>query len=143
MIQTVENNLIFGNLNQDNGQPHQMATNKDFVIALLIDCISSLFPNLNKVQIEAFVWNLFNHCYDWQKFKGTLRDLLISMKSFSAGSDEFYEDERKVNYFLFKLLQIALEESKKKEDAKRNAIPGLLKPSEAFANQSANGQYIQ
>jgi exportin-1 len=56
-----------------------------------------LFPNLNKVQIEAFVLNLFNHCSDWPSFKSTLRDLLISMKSYSSNNDEFYEDERKVS----------------------------------------------
>ena len=56
-----------------------------------------LFPNLNKVQIEAFVLNLFNHCQNWQEFKTILRDLLISMKSFASVDDEFYAEEKKVN----------------------------------------------
>ena len=76
---------------------HQYASNKDFVIALLIDSINALFPNLNKVQIEAFVWKLFNSSTEWSDFKSTLRDLLVSMKSFSSSNDDFYEDERKVS----------------------------------------------
>ena len=81
----------------NNREPHTFPSNKDFVINVLIDCIKSLFPNLNKVQIEAFVLNLFNYCYEWSDFKTTLRDLLISMKSFSSNNDEFYEEEKKVN----------------------------------------------
>jgi hypothetical protein len=49
------------------------------------------------VQIEAFVWKLFNTCNQWQDFKSTLRDLLISMKSFSSSNDDFYEEEKKVS----------------------------------------------
>jgi len=74
----------------EGNQPHQFTTNKEYVISLLIDCINNLFPNLNRVQIETFVLNLFNNCMDWTLFKTTLRDLLISMKSFSSNSDEFY-----------------------------------------------------
>ena len=88
--------IILANLNQENGSPHTYATNKEFVIALLIDCIKNLFPNLNKVQIEGFVWKLFNTCNNWTEFKSTLRDLLVSMKSFSSSNDDFYEEERKV-----------------------------------------------
>jgi len=65
MLQAVDSDLIKTNLNDTTGAAHQFASNKDFVINLLIECINSLFPNLNKVQIEAFVWNLFNHSYDW------------------------------------------------------------------------------
>jgi hypothetical protein len=32
-------------------------------------------------------------------FKETLRDLLISMKSFSSSNDEFYEEEKNVSVF--------------------------------------------
>jgi len=66
MIQVVENgNIIVSKINVDQGSEHQYANNKEFVINLLIDCINSLFPNLNKVQIEAFVLKLFNNCFDW------------------------------------------------------------------------------
>jgi hypothetical protein len=60
----------------------------------LIESISGLFPNLNKVQIETSVLKLFVNSEDYQSFKQTLRDLLISMKSFSSTSDELYEEER-------------------------------------------------
>ena len=70
----------------------------------MIECIASGFPNLNKVQIEAFVWKLFNTCTDWTQFKSTLRDLLVSMKSFSSSNDDFYEEERKVRIMIIVLL---------------------------------------
>lgn len=53
------------------------------------------FPNLNRVQVEAFVIKLFNTCYEWSEFKGTVRDLLVSMKQLASTSDEFYADEKK------------------------------------------------
>jgi exportin-1 len=74
------------------------------VVALLIECIKELFPNLNKVQIEAFVWKLFNTAGEWAEFKATLRDLLVSMKSFSSNNDELYEEERKVSLHINTLI---------------------------------------
>lgn len=61
-----------------------------------------MFQNLNKVQIETFVWKLFNTSLSWQEFKSNLRDLLISMKSFASSNDDFYEEEKKVTklYYL-------------------------------------------
>lgn len=38
---------------------------------------------------------LFNTCYEWSEFKGTVRDLLVSMKQLASTSDEFYADEKK------------------------------------------------
>ena len=76
--------------------PHQFNTNREYVTELLINWIKELFPNLNKVQIEAFIINLFNNYSDWSLFKSTVRDLLISMKSFSSTNDEFYQEEKKV-----------------------------------------------
>lgn len=84
-------------LHSDAGAPHGFPTNKDFVVQLLIGIIICLFPNLNKVQTEAFVWKLFNTSQEWQAFKSTLRDLLVSMKSFSSVDDQLYEEERKVS----------------------------------------------
>lgn len=49
---------------------------------------------MNRVQIEAFVIKLFNSIDDWKTFKDTLRDLLISMKSFASQNDEFYAEEK-------------------------------------------------
>jgi exportin-1 len=98
MLQVVDTpGLLLYKINTENGQEHVYQENKEFAIHLLIESINLLFPNLNKVQIEAFVLNLFNHCANWPSFKSTLRDLLISMKSYSSNNDEFYEDERKVS----------------------------------------------
>jgi len=52
---------------------------------------------MNRVQIEAFVIKLFNSIDDWKTFKDTLRDLLISMKSFASQNDEFYAEEKSVS----------------------------------------------
>jgi len=49
---------------------------------------------MNRVQIEAFVIKLFNSLNNWAGFKDTLRDLLISMKSFASQNNEFYEEEK-------------------------------------------------
>ena len=63
---------------------------------------------------------LFNTAGDWTQFKGTVRDLLISMKSFASQDDAFYEEER----------QAALKKQAELELAKRAQIPGLLKPDQ-------------
>ena len=59
--------------------------------------LASQFANMNRVQIEAFVLKLFNALNDWANFKDTLRDLLISMKSYASQNDEFYEEEKQVS----------------------------------------------
>lgn len=71
-------------LHNDQNQPHSSSSNKDFVCEYLASSLQSQFANMNRVQIEAFVIKLFNHIDDWKTFKDTLRDLLISMKSFAS-----------------------------------------------------------
>lgn len=78
-----------------NKQPHQCESNKVYIQQYLAGSVLEKFPNLNKVQVEAFVLKLFNTCYEWQEFKGTVRDLLVSMKQLAAVSDEFYVEEKK------------------------------------------------
>jgi len=56
--------------------------------------LTTQFANLNRVQVEGFIIKLFNSLQDWRVFKDTLRDLLISMKSYAAQSDDFYNDEK-------------------------------------------------
>ena len=75
-------------------EAHQYDSNKIYVQELLKESLLSMFANLNKVQVETFILKLFNTVYDWSEFKGTLRDLLISMKSFASTDDAFYEEER-------------------------------------------------
>ena len=104
-------------INGPDNQPHQFETNKIFVQELLKDSLLSMFANLNKVQVETFVLKLFNTVNDWQEFKGTLRDLLISMKSFASTDDAFYEEER----------QEALKKQEELVQQRKAAIPGLLR----------------
>lgn len=49
---------------------------------------------MNKVQIEAFVLKLFNTLNEWSAFKDTLRDLLVSMKSYASQNDDLYAEEK-------------------------------------------------
>jgi hypothetical protein len=51
-------------------------------------------PNLNTVQVEAYILKLFNDAENWPEFKGNLRDLIISMKKFASRDDAFYQEER-------------------------------------------------
>jgi len=120
LIQIIDQGLVGENLLTEEGSPHGYTSNKEFVVQLLIFIINNLFANLNKTQIEAFVWKLFNHCGQWNDFKNTVRDLLVSMKSFSSSDDDFYAEEKKV----------ALEEAQRKEQERRNAIPGMVKSGE-------------
>lgn len=58
-----------------------------------------MFPNLNGVQVEGFIIRLFNTVSDWNQFKVTLRDLLVSMKKFASNDDALYKEEREVSTF--------------------------------------------
>ena len=70
--------------------------------------------------MEVFVLSMFNNCFDWEQFKCSVRDLLISLKSFSNSKDELYVEEK----------QTELEKARLKEQLKVSAIPGMVvKPS--------------
>ena len=84
-------------LHTDQGTPHTMQSNRDFVCEYLASTICSKFANLNRVQVEAFVIKLFNSLNDWKAFKDTLRDLLISMKSYATQDNDFYAEEKQVS----------------------------------------------
>jgi exportin-1 len=71
-----------------------MASNKEFVMHSMKNVLQSMFMNMNAVQIEGFVLKLFNTLRDWKEFKDTIRDLLVSMKSFASKDDSYYEEER-------------------------------------------------
>jgi hypothetical protein len=58
-----------------------------------------MFPNLNAIHVETLIIQLFNNLEEWKNFKQTLRDLNISMRSFSSQQNEIYEHERKVSNF--------------------------------------------
>jgi hypothetical protein len=64
---------------------------------LLKGIIIQMFPNLNSVQVESFVIRLFNTVSEWNGFKVTLRDLLVSMKKFASADNELYREEKEVS----------------------------------------------
>lgn len=70
---------------------------------------------------------MFNEVYEWQNFKSTLRDLLVSMKQMSSVNDELYLEEK----------EEAMKKAQMLSDARSRAIPGMLAPSVAW-NQSGN-----
>jgi exportin-1 len=99
MLQAVEGQQIDPTIKllDQNNQPHQYQTNKEFVMELLKSSICEMFQNLNRVQVEAFVIKLFNSVHEWSEFKDTLRDLLVSMKSYAGENDELYIEEKQVS----------------------------------------------
>jgi len=93
--------------------------------AFLRDHISSLlitsFPNLTRTQVSLFVEGMFDVKMDLPTFKTHLRDFLIQLKEFSTEDNSaMFSDEA--------------EQSKRQQEqamiAQRQAVPGLLKPSE-------------
>ena len=91
----------------ENQAPHAYATNKEYVLDMLVNSIIEMFPNLNRAQVETYVIALFNNVDEWKQFKGTVRDLMISMRSFASTENDFYEYERKVSQSLY-FIQIFL-----------------------------------
>jgi len=53
------------------------------------------FKNLNEIEVEKYIIQLFNSIDEWKPFKQTLRDLMISMKSYSSQENDIYEQEKK------------------------------------------------
>lgn len=109
--------LIHAPIQDSNGQSHSLQSNKDFVRDFLISSIMESFPNLNRVLVDTYTMQLFNNLDDWKRFKGTVRDLMVSMRSFSSANDDFYEHERKVSYslyFVFSSAQVLYRSREKK-----------------------------
>jgi CRM1 C terminal len=67
-----------------NGTPHSFSSNKEFTIEILKYLILNMFPNLNQIQVEKFSIEFFNNCEDYKIFKSSVRDLMISSRSFSS-----------------------------------------------------------
>lgn len=72
-----------------------MPSNKDFVKVHMKTLIIENFKNLNEIEVEKYIIQLFNSIDEWKPFKQTLRDLMISMKSYSSQENDIYEQEKK------------------------------------------------
>ena len=96
-------------------------TNSAFLRDHISNILISSFPNLTKAQVKLFVDGMFDLNMDLPTFKAHLRDFLIQLKEFSV------ED----NSGLFQE-EADLERLQRQEDelAQRQAVPGILKPSE-------------
>jgi exportin-1 len=117
LVKLAENNMILQPIQMADGQPHTFNSNREAVIELLISSIMEMFPNLNRAQVETFAIQLFNNAEDWKQFKGTLRDLMISMRSFASQENDFYEHQMKAEK----------EKAVKKDQEKKMMIPGMQK----------------
>ena len=58
---------------------------------------------------------MFNTVDDWKNFKGTLRDLMVSTRSFASQENDFYEHEKKIEQ----------EKAVKREQEKKMMVPGM------------------
>lgn len=71
------------------GQSAKDTNNKEFMAVRLNGMLCEKFQNMNAVQLQAFVINLFNKTNEWEGFKDALRDFMIQMKQMSS-TDEYY-----------------------------------------------------
>ena len=94
-------------------------------MAFLTSHVSSLllvsFPNLTQTQVTPFVAGLFDLNIDLPTFKTHLRNFLIELTEFQVEDNQGLFDEEK---------QKGLEESERRQMEARQAVPGMLKPSE-------------
>lgn len=96
-------------------------TNPSFLRDHISGLLISSFPNLTKVQVANFVEGMFDVKMDLPKFKTHLRDFLIELKEFSAEDNSgLYAEEQ----------ERAAREREEALLAERQAVPGMLKPSE-------------
>ncbi|EKD01296.1 Crm1-F1 [Trichosporon asahii var. asahii CBS 8904] len=94
--------------------------NVTFLKQYIANLLTNAFSNMSPTQINAFVNLMFEHSADPNKFKGTLRDFLITLKEFSGDNADLYIEEKEA-------------EAEAKAAAERQAaerVPGMLKPAQ-------------
>ena len=92
-----------------------MDSNKTFALELFVQTLLSLFPNLVRAQVETISIAMFNNVDEWKNFKGTLRDLMVSTRSFASQENDFYAHEKKLEQ----------EKAVKREQEKKMMVPGM------------------
>ncbi|KLU91186.1 exportin-1 [Magnaporthiopsis poae ATCC 64411] len=107
-------------------QPDQApagSSNREFLSNFVGTLLRNAFSNLQTAQIVAFVESLFTMNTQYDKFRLTLRDFLISLREFVGDNTELYlvEKEQKER------------EAKQAELDRRSKVSGLMKPSELEA----------
>jgi exportin-1 len=96
-------------------------TNPLFLREYMSNLLLSSFQNLTSLQVTKFVDGMFDINMDLPTFKIHLRDFLIELKEFSSEDNSalFMEEKER-----------AAQAQQQAAMAQRNAIPGMLKPSE-------------
>ncbi|KAH0544667.1 Exportin-1 [Glutinoglossum americanum] len=95
-------------------------SNADFLRDFVGSLLQNAFPNLQTIQIKAFVDGLFALNNDLPRFKLNLRDFLIQLKEFSGDNAELYAEEREKE----------LQDAKLAERERALKVGGLLKPAD-------------
>jgi len=104
-------------------QPDQApagTSNKEFLGGFVANLLQNAFPNLQPVQIKAFVEGLFSLNNSFDRFKLNLRDFLIQLKEFAGDNAELYADEKEQQE----------RDAKFAERERLSKVGGLLKPAE-------------
>ncbi|KAI1127330.1 CRM1 C terminal-domain-containing protein [Nemania abortiva] len=95
-------------------------SNKDFLADFVARILRNAFPNLQTVQINAFIECLFTLNSSYEKFRLQVRDFLISLREFAGDNADLFVEEKE-------------QEARDKLTAdheRRAKVGGLLKPSE-------------
>ncbi|GAA5840344.1 hypothetical protein JCM5353_002789 [Sporobolomyces roseus] len=98
--------------------------NSAFVAEHSANLLKQAFPHLQLSSITTFISALREQYGDFNKFRITLRDFLISLREFQGeeASDIFAEEKEEEQKL-----------QKEEEQKRAAAVPGMLKPSEAMA----------
>lgn len=105
----------------DTAQHPPGTTNPAFLRGHISNLLITSFPNLSRTRVSMFVEGMFDIKMDLPTFKTHLRDFLIELKEFSSEDNTalFSEEQDQAA----RLREQAVM-------AERQAIPGMLKPSE-------------
>ncbi|EPE03197.1 exportin-1 [Ophiostoma piceae UAMH 11346] len=95
-------------------------SNKEFLTSYVANLLRNAFSNLQPAQIQTFVESLFTLNTQYDKFRLSLRDFLISLREFSGDNAELYLIEKEQQE----------RDAKQAELERRSKVSGLLKPSE-------------
>mmetsp|Transcript_17623 Transcript_17623/g.23321 ORF Transcript_17623/g.23321 Transcript_17623/m.23321 type:complete len:1082 (+) Transcript_17623:484-3729(+) len=96
-------------------------TNPSFLQSHISNLLITSFPNLTRSQVTTFIEGMLDLKMDLPTFKTHLRDFLIQLKEFSGDDNSgLYSEET----------EAAAQRQKEELEARRNAVPGMLKPSE-------------
>jgi len=95
-------------------------SNKEFLANFVGNLLRAAFEHLQPTQIQVFVESLFTLNTQYDKFRLSLRDFLISLREFAGDNAELFIVEKEQQE----------RDAKQAEHDRRSKVSGLLKPSE-------------